>query len=94
MLFMLHCAIDPQNRDENLRRVREVMIGEPAGVQILGSWLSVTQLEGWVIFDAPDEASLVGLFQNWTDLNVNHVTPVMRVEDIIEVVPKPTANTD
>lgn len=94
MLFMLECAIDPQNRDENVRRLREMKIGEPAGVKVLGAWLSVTQLEGWVVFEAPDAAALVGLFQNWTDLNVNHVTPILPVEDLLQAVPEPAGNTD
>jgi hypothetical protein len=86
MLFILHCTIEPEHRDENRRRLGEMMIGEPADVQVLGSWLSVTQLEGWVVFEAPDAASVVRLFHNWTDLNVNHVTPIMTVEDLLGVV--------
>lgn len=32
MLFMLHCIIEPEHRDENRKRLREVMIGEPSDI--------------------------------------------------------------
>ncbi len=86
MMFILHCLIEPEHRDENLRRLQEMMIGQPADVKILGSWLSVTQLEGWVIFEAADAASVTKLFHQWTDLNVNHITPIMDVESLLKVV--------
>ena len=86
MLFMLHCEIEPKNRDENLRRLNQVGIGEPSDVKILGSWISVTQLEGWVVFEAPDETTLFGLFGTWTDLNINTVVPIMRVEDVLPLI--------
>ena len=89
MLFLLHCLIEPEHRDENLKRLRDMRIGQPSDVRIVGSWLSVTQLEGWVVFDAPDAASVARLFRHWTDLNVNYVTPVMNVEDMLEVVSGP-----
>ena len=86
MLFMLHCTIEPRHRDENRKRLREAMIGEPSEIRILGSWLSVTQLEGWVVFDAPDAGSAAKLFDRWTDLNVNDVTPIMEVENLLAAV--------
>lgn len=86
MLFMLYCTIEPRHRDENRMRLRESMIGQPSDIKILGSWLSVTQLEGWVVFDAPDAASAAKLFHRWTDLNVNQVTPILEVEDLLEAV--------
>ena len=36
----------------------------------------MTLLEGWSIVEANDIADLGKLFQSWTDLNVNHITPV------------------
>ncbi len=89
MLFMLHCTIEPRHRDENRARLQESMIGEPPGIRVLGSWLSVTQLEGWVLFDAEDAASVAKLFHHWTDLNVNNVTPVMEVESLLDAISGP-----
>lgn len=86
MLFMLHCSIEPRHRDENRKRLRDMRIGAPSGTEIIGSWLSVTQLEGWVVFDAPDHAAAANLFHHWTDLNVNHVTPIMEVESLLAAI--------
>lgn len=90
MLFMLHCIIEPEHRDENRKRLREMMIGEPSDIKVLNSWLSVTQLEGWVIFEAPSAASLAKLFNQWTDLNVNYVHPVMEVDDLLATISEKT----
>lgn len=83
MLFILYCTIEPRNRDENLKRLRELGIG-PSNIKVLGAWLSVTGLEGWVVFEAPDAGALVQLFRNWTDLNVNKITPITRAEDMLQ----------
>jgi hypothetical protein len=85
MLFMLHCVIEPKNRDENLKRLKELGIG-PSNIKVLGAWLSVTGLEGWVVFEAPDADALVKLFRHWTDLNVNTITPITRAEDMLQII--------
>jgi hypothetical protein len=83
MLFMIQCAMEPRNRDENERRLRKNGIGSP-NIEVLGAWLSVTGLEGWVVCEAPDAGALVKFFYNWTDLNVNKITPIMRAEDVLQ----------
>ncbi len=35
MLFMLHCIIEPEHRDENRKRLRDMMIGEPNDIKVL-----------------------------------------------------------
>jgi hypothetical protein len=57
------------------------VIGPNAAIARLGGYSapprqSVTLLEGWSIVEANDIADLGKLFQSWTDLNVNHITPV------------------
>jgi uncharacterized protein DUF3303 len=48
MLFLVHFEITPRARDKVLERLKASGKWEPAGVKtIAGSWLSVTQLEGW-----------------------------------------------
>ncbi|REK19395.1 MAG: DUF3303 domain-containing protein [Planctomycetota bacterium] len=77
MLFCIHYEITPEHRDKALERFRKLGDGEPSGVRVLGNWFAVTQLEGWVIVDAADAMELAQLFHHWTDLNVNHITPVL-----------------
>lgn len=87
MLFMLTCTIEPQHRDENLLRLQEPW-KEDSGVKVLGWWMSVTQLEAWALLDAPDAEPLAKLFRRWTNMNVNHVTPVLDVEGVRSVLGK------
>jgi len=77
MLFLIHFEITPEHRDAVFERFLKIGDGEPEGVKIIGNWHSVTQLEGWAVVDAADAMELGKLFHTWTDLNVNHITPVV-----------------
>ena len=86
MLFILHCEIAPEHRDENLRRLEAMRIGQRTHIKIVGALFSVTQLEGWVIFEVPDGAALSKFFHNWTDLSVNTIVPILDVADALRVL--------
>ncbi len=77
MLFAIHYEITPEHRDTVLERFLKIGDAEPEGVKIIGNWFSVTQLEGWSVVEAADSLELGALFHAWTDLNVNHITPVV-----------------
>jgi len=77
MLFVVHFEITPAHRDAALERFLKIGDGEPEGVKVLGTWFSVTQLEGWCVVEAADAMELGAFFHAWTDLNVNHITPVV-----------------
>ncbi len=76
MLFAIHYEMAPEHRDDVLKRFQKFGDAAPKGMKVIGNWLSVTLLEGWSIVEASDAADLGALFHSWTDLNVNHITPV------------------
>lgn len=82
MLFSVHYEITPEHRDTALSRFLELGDGGPAGIKFVGNWWSVTQLEGWAIVEGNDAMELAKLLHVWTNLNVNHVTPVLDEKDI------------
>jgi antirestriction protein ArdC len=86
MLFVCYVTIDPENRDESFRRLKEHGIGEQQGVKMLGAWISLTQQETWAIFEADDAASIMKLYHPWTDLNVHEIAPVMSFEALKKIV--------
>jgi len=77
MLFVCYVTIDPENRDESIKRFKEGGIVAPEGVALIGAWIGLNQQETWSIFEADDAASIMKLFQPWTDLNVHQIAPVM-----------------
>ena len=89
MLFAIYYEMTPERRDEVLKRFQKFGDAAPKGMKVVGNWLSVTLLEGWSIVEANDIADLGKLFQSWTDLNVNHITPVFD-EDSAHSIPRPT----
>ncbi len=85
MQFMVHVNISPENRDANYKRLKEKegAVDVP-GTKILGMWFAVNQLEGWTIVEAENAAALGKLLHDWTDLNVNTVTPVLSLDEFTE----------
>jgi hypothetical protein len=86
MLFVCHVTIDPENRDESIRRFKELGVVAPEGVKLLGAWASLTQQENWAILEADDAAAIMKLFEPWTDLNIHYITPVMTFDELKKVV--------
>jgi hypothetical protein len=43
MLFVCYVTIDPENRDESIKRLKERGIVEPKGAKLIGAWISLTQ---------------------------------------------------
>ncbi|MGD8422959.1 MAG: DUF3303 family protein [Methyloceanibacter sp.] len=52
----------------------------------LGTWFSVTLLEGWAIVETEDETLLGQSIKQWTDLNINHITPVLTEAALLKVI--------
>lgn len=86
MLFLVHFDITPEHRDASHERFKKVRDHVPSGMNVVGPWFSVTQLEGWVIAEATDAIELGKWLHDWTDLNVNHITPVVHAEDLPKIV--------
>ena len=78
MLFMVHYEINPWNRDSSYERV-EAFGGDglPPEIELIGTWSSVTQLEGWVVAKTDDVVALGKWMRRWTNLNVNTMIPIV-----------------
>lgn len=78
MLFMVHYEIEPKNRDTSYDRVESLGgDGTPPGIKVVGTWSSVTQLEGWVVAETDDILLIGKWMRHWTNLNVNRITPIV-----------------
>lgn len=55
-------------------------------IKPLGTWVSVTLLEGWAIVETEDETVLGQSIKQWTDLNINHITPVLTEAALLKVI--------
>ena len=86
MLFLVHFDITPEHRDTAHDRFLKLGDAEPSDVEVMGPWFSVTQLEGWVVAEAEDAVALGKWLHAWTDLNVNHITPVVLGDDLLKIM--------
>ncbi len=81
MIFMVHYEIKPENRNTSYNRTLALGgDGVPKEVEILGTWSSVTQLEGWVVVKSDDMLLIGKWLRHWTDLNVNRIIPLVDLE--------------
>lgn len=85
MLFIIHAEIIPEHRNEAFERFLAFGTSSPEHIKVVGHWFSSTLLEAWAIVEATDAIELGKLFQHWTDLNVNHITPVIEAERMGQV---------
>lgn len=87
MFFHIHFEFTPENRDAALKRFKTSGAEIPKSIKsISGPWFSVTLLEGWGVIEAEDATALGELLRNWTDLAVDHITPVLSDEEVLELV--------
>ena len=85
MKFILSWTIKPENRNESLQRLQGKDNIATEGIKILGHWHNVNLLGGWALVEADSEASIVKWLLDWTDLNVNDVTLVVDIEEVLSL---------
>ena len=86
MLFVITWEVKPEHRDEVIARFKSIKQGAHEGINIVGTWHAVTQEEGWSVAEADDSIKLGKWLHEWTDLNVNHVTPVVDNAGMREII--------
>jgi hypothetical protein len=85
MKFLIHCEIDPEKRDKNVARLKAAGPGVPENVKLVSLWYSATMLEAWCVVEAEHATSLGEIQKHWTDLNLNHITPVLTEDEVLQV---------
>jgi hypothetical protein len=86
--FVIHSKIAAENRDAVYKRFQEIGNGEIEGVKLLLTWHLLTQDENWSILESSDALQIAKLFHLWTDLALNHLTPVIDNDDMYKVLAK------
>lgn len=85
MLFVCYVTIDPADRDESLRVLKERGLVRPAGIKLVGAWVSVTQHEIWSVFEADDAEAITTFFEPWLSINVHQIAPVMEFDALKKI---------
>ena len=86
MLFIIHSKIATENRDAVYKRFKEIGNGEVEGVKLLGTWHSLTQDENWCLLESTDAIQIAKLFHLWSDVALNHLTPVIDNDGMYKVL--------
>lgn len=86
MQYLVHFEINPENRDKSVERLKTMGDGAPVNVKSVGTWFSATLLEGWAVVEAEDASALGEYMKHWTDLNVNHITPVLAEDVFLKLI--------
>ena len=79
MKYMLTWTVEPKNQRESIARWKSKGPNPPPGIKVLSHYWNVNLLGGWAVVEASDHGTVAKWLIDWTDLNVNDVTPI--VED-------------
>ncbi|MEL4896145.1 DUF3303 domain-containing protein [Crocosphaera sp. Alani8] len=82
---MIYFEVTPEHRNEAYERYLAFGNNSLETVKVIDTYVSTTLLEGWVLVEAKDSLELAKNCKTWTDINVNHVTPVMEGAKVREV---------
>jgi len=88
MKYMLTWSVKPENQKESIKRWKEKGSKSPEGIEVLSHYWNVNHLNGWAVFKASNHATVAKWLLNWTDLNVNEVTPIIDDEEMHSIVGK------
>jgi len=86
MLFMMSYSFRPGVRNEAQARFKETGGGPGPNVKMLGRWHCIGGQRGFVLAESSDSVAIGKWMQEWTDLLVFDVAPVLNDEDILKVL--------
>ena len=86
MKYMLTWTIKPENQKESIARYKKAGANPPPGIEVLSHYLNVNSLGGWAVFEATDHSAVAKWLIDWTDLNVNEVTPIIDDKELKVIV--------
>ena len=86
MLFMISYSFRPEIRSETQDRFKKTGGTPGPNVTMLGRWHNIGGLRGFVLAESNDAVAIGRWMQEWTDLIVFDVAPVVNDEDVMKVL--------
>ena len=86
MLFHISYEFSPLERNEAQSRFKETGAPPPGDITMVGRWHSAAGHQGFLIAESSSAVSIGKWMQNWTDIIVFDITPVLTDEEIVEVI--------
>jgi len=86
MLFMAINEYDSENKDAMSERFNEKGLMLPEGVKEIGLWSQVTGARTFGVFETDDPAALVKFANEWNDLGVMELIPIMDSREVKKIV--------
>jgi hypothetical protein len=86
MHFYIEYELSPDTRDEAQKRFLEAGGLPPAGITMLQRWHYASGHRGFIIAQADDAIGIGKWMQDWTDLLVFDITPILSDEEFQQVI--------
>jgi hypothetical protein len=86
MLFMISYSFRPDAREAAQTRFKKTGGLPGPGVKMLNRWHCVSGNRGFVLAEGNDPIAIGKWMQDWTDLLVFSVDPILNDEDIMKVL--------
>jgi hypothetical protein len=78
---------EPERTNEVVKRRTERK--HPEGLKVIGEWIDLAGGRVFCLIEAQDPKIILEATFAWTDLGKFECTPVMDVEDVLKLLPKP-----
>lgn len=86
MLYMTIFVFEPEKRNEVIKRRAEKGEIIREGVKVIGEWRAIAGGRVFRLVETNDPHGLLAEDLTWGELGKVEIVPVMRVEDVFEVI--------
>ena len=86
MLFMISYSFRPESRNDAQDRFKKTGGMPGANVKMLGRWHKIGGGQGFVLAESVDAIAIGKWMQEWTDLLLFDVAPVLNDEEVMKVL--------
>jgi hypothetical protein len=86
MKFMLTFTLEPDKRNEAIKRFMKTGGQPPKGVKLLGRWTRADFSQGYDLLETDDPAALTEMALQWSDLMTLEIVPVVEDQELSEAL--------
>ena len=86
MLFMVLTTIEPEKRDEVMKRRLEKGLMAPEGLKVLGEWQAIAGGRAFLLCEVEDPKAGLAAAAAWSDLIKMESVPVIETQEALKLM--------
>jgi hypothetical protein len=86
MLFMVITTVEPEKRDEVMKRRLEKGLMAAQGLKVVGEWQAIAGGRAFVLCEVDDPKAALATAAAWSDLVKMESVPVIETQDALKLM--------